>query len=263
MGPAKLQDPHLDVEENITMIQEHLIWRESDINKIKVSIVLSRHFPGQETETKSNGKMAVVTSEKGVVTADHETCSEIGADVLRRLGGTAVDAAVAVAFSLASSVATAYDMRETAPLAASQDMFENREAERIVGPLSIAVPGEIAGLYKAWETHGRVPWKLLVEPSIKLARDGFQVGSHLDFALSKNEAMIKNDNGLKSVFTKEGELLKKGDICYNTKLADTLESLAEKGMKAFYEEDVAEKLVNDVREAGGIITMDDLESYEV
>ncbi|CAN6880237.1 unnamed protein product [Brassica oleracea var. botrytis] len=100
MGPAKLQDPHLDVEENITMIQEHLIWRESDINKIKVSIVLSRHFPGQETETKSNGKMAVVTSEKGVVTADHETCSEIGADVLRRLGGTAVDAAVAVAFSL-------------------------------------------------------------------------------------------------------------------------------------------------------------------
>ncbi|XP_048619164.1 glutathione hydrolase 3-like [Brassica napus] len=142
-------------------------------------------------------------------------------------------------------------------------MFENREAERIVGPLSIAVPGEIAGLYKAWETHGRVPWKLLVEPSIKLARDGFQVGSHLDFALSKNEAMIKNDNGLKSVFTKEGELLKKGDICYNTKLADTLESLAEKGMKAFYEEDVAEKLVNDVREAGGIITMDDLESYEV
>ncbi|KAF3485118.1 hypothetical protein F2Q69_00057624 [Brassica cretica] len=139
----------------------------------------------------------------------------------------------------------------------------NREAERIVGPLSIAVPGEIAGLYKAWETHGRVPRKLLVEPSIKLARDGFQVGSHLDFALSKNEAMIKNDNGLKSVFTKEGELLKKGDICYNTKLADTLESVAEKGMKAFYEEDVAEKLVNDVREAGGIITMDDLESYEV
>ncbi|CDY30228.1 BnaA03g49420D [Brassica napus] len=79
------------------MIQEYLIWRESDIIK---SIVLSRHFPGQETETKSSGKMAVVTSEKGVVAADHETCSEIGADVLRRLGGTAVDAAVAVAFSL-------------------------------------------------------------------------------------------------------------------------------------------------------------------
>nr|VDC83725.1 unnamed protein product [Brassica rapa] len=149
-------------------------------------------------------------------------------------------------------------------------MFENREAERIVGPLSIAVPGEIAGLYKAWETHGRVPWKLLVEPSIKLARDGFQVGSHLDFALSKNEAMIKNDIGLKSVFTNKGELLKKGDICYNTKLAATLEAVAEKCMKAFYEEDVAEKLVNDVREAGGIdlahiitVTMKDLQSYEV
>ncbi|KAF8052942.1 hypothetical protein N665_1485s0010 [Sinapis alba] len=181
--------------------------------------------------------MAVVMSETGVVAADHETCSEIGAYVLRRLGGTAVDAAVAVAFSLgvlnpsssgigggslmvvgssASSVATAYDMRETAPLAASQ-----------------------------------------------LARDGFEVGSHLDFALSKNESMIKNDTGLKSVFTKEGELLKKGDICYNTKLGETLEAVAEKGMKAFYEEEVAEKLVNDVREAGGIITMEDLRSYDV
>ncbi|KAJ0263076.1 hypothetical protein HA466_0035010 [Hirschfeldia incana] len=225
--------------------------------------------------------MAVVTSENGVVAADHETCSEIGADVLRRLGGTAVDAAVVVAFSLgvldpsssgigggslmvvstlASSVATAYDMRETAPLAASHDMFENREAERIVGPLSIAVPGEIAGLYKAWETHGRVPWKLLVEPSIKLARDGFEVGSHLAFALSKNEAMIKNDTGLTSAFTKEGELLKKGDICYNAKFAETLQAVAEKNKKAFYEEYVAEKLVKDVSDA---MVVDDVMGYKI
>lgn len=142
-------------------------------------------------------------------------------------------------------------------------MFENREAERVVGPLSIAVPGEIAGLYKAWETHGRVQWKLLVEPSIKLARDGFVVGSHLAYALSKNEDMIKNDSGLKSVFTNGDKLLKKGDICYNPKLAETLEAVAEKGMKAFYEDDVAEKLVKDVREAGGIMTMEDLRSFEV
>lgn len=142
-------------------------------------------------------------------------------------------------------------------------MFENREAERVVGPLSIAVPGEIAGLYKAWERHGRVPWKLLVEPAIKLAREGFEVGPHLAFALSKNDTMIKNDIGLKSVFTNGDELLKKGDKCYNLKLAETLEAVAEKGMKAFYEEDVAELLVNDVREAGGIMTMEDLWNYEV
>ncbi|KFK29478.1 hypothetical protein AALP_AA7G139300 [Arabis alpina] len=274
-----LQEALLGMEQNFTTIQEQLKRRDSHINKTGFL-----QFPGQDPETKSNDKEFVVTSENGVVAADHEKCSEIGAEVLGRLGGTAVDAAVAVAFCLgvmnpsssgigggalmvvgssSGSVATAYDMRETAPLAASQDMFENREAERVVGPLSIAVPGEIAGLYKAWETHGRVQWKLLVEPSIKLARDGFEVGSHLAFAISKNEDMIKNDIGLKRVFTNGDKFLKKGDICYNPKLAETLEVVAEKGMKAFYEEDVAEKLVNDVREAGGIMTMEDLRSYEV
>ncbi|KFK29475.1 hypothetical protein AALP_AA7G138500 [Arabis alpina] len=185
-----LQEPLLDIELNDTTTHEELKRRDPHIKKSTES---SRPFSGQETETKSNGKEFVVTSEEGVVAADHEKCSEIGAEVLGRLGGTAVDAAVAVAFCLgvmnpsssgigggafmvvasaSRSVATAYDMRATAPLAASQDMFENREAEKVKGPLSIAVPGEIAGLYKAWETHGRVQWKLLVEPSIKLARDG-------------------------------------------------------------------------------------------
>ncbi|VVB11187.1 unnamed protein product [Arabis nemorensis] len=273
-----LQESLLDMEQNVTTIQEQLKRRDPRINKTAFV------FSGQETETKSNNKESVVTSEYGIVAADHENCSEIGAEVLGRLGGTAVDAAVAVAFCLgvmnlhssgigggalmvlassSGSVAMAYDMRATAPLAASQDMFKNREAEKVKGPLSIAVPGEIAGLYKAWETHGRVQWKLLVEPAIKLARDGFEVGSHLAFAISKNEDMIKNDIGLKSVFTKGDKFLKKGDICYNPKLAETLEIVAEKGMKAFYEEDVAEKLVSDVREAGGIMTMEDLRSYEV
>ncbi|CAN8326433.1 unnamed protein product [Cochlearia groenlandica] len=298
MRLCKLQDPILDIQDNNVTT----IWRDSDINKSKSfknsnvnqtnpviffvysGFVLSKRFPGQETETKSDVKKTVVTSENGVVASDHEKCSEIGAYVLRGLGGTAVDAAVAVAFALgvmnpsssgigggalmvvgssSGSVATAYDMRETAPLAATQDMFENREAERVVGPLSIAVPGEIAGLYKAWEKHGRVRWKLLVEPSIKLARHGFEVGSHLAYAISKNEAMIKNDIGLKSVFTKGDKLLKKGDTCYNLKLADTLEAVSERGMKALYEEDVAEKLVKDVVEAGGIMSIEDLRSYEV
>lgn len=142
-------------------------------------------------------------------------------------------------------------------------MFKNREVEKVKGPLSIAVPGEVAGLYKAWQTHGRVQWKLLVEPSIKLARDGFEVGSHLAFALSKNVGKIMDDIGLKSVFTSGDKLLEKGDKCYNLKLAETLEAVAQKGKKAFYEEEVAKKLVDDVSEAGGIITMEDFRSYEV
>ncbi|KAL1210663.1 Glutathione hydrolase 3 [Cardamine amara subsp. amara] len=207
MGRGILEDPVLDIEENVTMIQEQFKWREPDIKSTRIS----RKFSGQETETNSNDKVAVGTSENGVVAADHETCSKIGAEVLELLGAfclgvlnpssSGIGGGAFMVVGSGDSVAKAYDMRETAPLAASQNMFENREAERVVGALSIAVPGEIAGLYKAWERHGRVPWKRLVEPSIKLAREGFEVGSHLAFALSKNEAMIKNDIGLKSVFT--------------------------------------------------------------
>ncbi|ESQ54320.1 hypothetical protein EUTSA_v10024966mg [Eutrema salsugineum] len=162
--------------------------------------------------------------------------------------------------------ALTYDMRETAPSTAHQDMFEGKEEEIMKGPLSVAVPGEVAGLYEAWTRNGRrVDWKLLVEPSIKLARDGFKVGSHLAFALTVPDVANKvmNDPGLKNVFTDGNEVLKKGDNCTNAKLAETLEKVAEKGMKAFYEEDVAEMLVDDLNEAGGNMTLDDLRSYKV
>ncbi|KAF3596300.1 hypothetical protein DY000_02027541 [Brassica cretica] len=104
-----LDDPGATSQSDLPRLSEYLHSHCFDIprnwfdNHYTTTFVLGAlktlDITGQETETKSNGKMAVVTSEKGVVTADHETCSEIGADVLRRLGGTAVDAAVAVAFS--------------------------------------------------------------------------------------------------------------------------------------------------------------------
>lgn len=291
-----MQDPFLDIEKsNTTMI--------SDVNKnrsrryqIAIALCLSlfllggagfifvRHFTGEESETKSNDKDFVVTSRNGVVAADHETCSEIGADVLRRLDGSAVDAAVAVAFCLgvvnptssgigggafmvvgssATGSAKAYDMRETASSTAYQDMFKGREEKKQKGPLSVAVPGEVAGLHEAWTKNGRVDWELLVKPSIKLARDGFKVGPHLAFALSTNEDKIKNDIGLASVFVIGGKLLTEGDTCKNSKLAETLKKVAEKGATAFYQDDVAKNLVNDLNKAGGSMTLDDLRNYKV
>ncbi|KAF2552261.1 hypothetical protein F2Q68_00037576, partial [Brassica cretica] len=144
------------------------------------------------------------------------------------------------------------------------EMFEGKVDKQQKGPLSVAVPGEVAGLYQAWTNNGRrVQWKQLVEPSIKLARDGFVVGPHLAFALSTNEEKIRNDTGLKSVFVIGDKLLTKGDTCKNIELAETLKKVAQNGMKAFYQDDVAKNLVNDLMKAGGNMTLEDLRNYKV
>lgn len=145
----------------------------------------------------------------------------------------------------------------------TQNMYENDLDAKYKGALSMGVPGEIAGLYKAWSTYGRLPWKPLFDPAIKLANDGFIVAPYLANKISSNADKIKNDTGLRQVFAPNGVLLKAGDICYNPKLGLTLEVVANKGPKAFYDGVIGENLVKDVQEAGGILTMEDLRNYEV
>ncbi|CAN8326436.1 unnamed protein product [Cochlearia groenlandica] len=224
-----------------------------------------------------------IESENGVVAADDSRCSEIGVSVLRS-GGHAVDAAVAttlcvgvvnpmssgigggsflVVSSSEDSKAMAFDMRETAPLASSKDMYKSDVNLKSVGALSMGVPGEIAGLYEAWRRYGRLEWKLLFEPAIKLARGGFVVAPYLGRAISSHSSMILKDPGLRSVFSRNGKVLKPGETCYNLELARSLEMISEQGPGALYNGTVGEKLVNDVRKAGGIITMEDLRSYKV
>lgn len=225
----------------------------------------------------------VVESEKGVVAADDGRCSEIGASMLRK-GGHAVDAAVATAlcvgvvnpmasgigggaFMIVQSSSTlkteAYDSRETAPLAASQDMYENNPSAKYYGALSMGVPGEIAGLHQAWLKHGRLPWRTFFQPSIKLAKEGFVVAPYLAHHIANAAERILDDPGLRQVFAPGGKLLRAGDTCYNVELGQSLEAIAEQGPQAFYNGSVGEKLVKDVREAGGILTMEDLRNYKV
>ncbi|KAG2241641.1 hypothetical protein Bca52824_090214 [Brassica carinata] len=157
----------------------------------------------------------------------------------------------------ATGSAKAYDMRETASSTAYE---RGEETKRTIVCCSSRRSSRSS---PSVDQNGRVDWKLLVEPSIKLARDGFEVGPHLAFALSTNEDKIKNDTGLSSVFVIGDKLLTKGDTCKNSKLAETLEKVAEKGAKAFYLDDVAVNLVNDLNNAGGNMTLDDLRNYKV
>ncbi|MCL7030281.1 hypothetical protein MKW94_020924 [Papaver nudicaule] len=252
-----------------------------------VALVFSSLIKYKYDHEKTKAKKTVnevVESEHGVVAADDARCSEIGAAMLRE-GGHAVDAAVAtclclgvvypmssgigggafmVVLNASTSTAQAFNSRETAPLAASQNMYAKNIQNKSMGALSVGVPGEILGLYEAWFQYGKLPWAKLFQPAITLAQEGFVVSPYLAMGINKTADGIRNDKiGLGPIFAPNGNLLKAGDICYNLNLARTLKKIAKKGPKAFYDGNLGKKFVKDVKMAGGIITMEDLRNYKV
>lgn len=131
------------------------------------------------------------------------------------------------------------------------------------GALSVAIPGELAGLHEAWKQHGKLPWERLVNPAERLARLGFKISPYLNMQMTKTESGILADEGLRHIFTSNGKLLQPGVMCRNKKLAKTLRQISKLGPVAFYNGSVGSKFVRDVRKAGGILTMNDLRSYRV
>nr|CAB3472195.1 unnamed protein product [Digitaria exilis] len=224
-----------------------------------------------------------VESEVGAAAADDARCSEVGAAALRA-GGHAVDAAVAAALCLgvvhpmssglgggafvvvregASGEAIAFDARETAPAAATPDMYAVDPAAKYKGALAMGVPGELAGLHAAWSRYGRLPWRDLVAPAIRLARDGYEIVAYVARALKSSEADVLADPGLRAVFAPAGRVLAAGETCRNPALAAALELVADEGAAALYGGAVGEALVRDVTAAGGIVTVEDMRGYRV
>lgn len=223
-----------------------------------------------------------IRGKHGVVATDDGRCSKVGRDVLRE-GGHAIDAAVAAAFCLgvvspASSglgggaflivrssdgKAQAFDMRETAPKRVSQNMYKGNEMIKAAGALSIAVPGELVGLHEAWKQYGRLPWSRLVRPAAYFAYHGFRISPYLHMQMVATETKILADKGLREIFTSNGSLLQQGDRCYNRKLADTLIKVSKDELQSFYNGAIAYNLVKDVQEAGGILSLDDMQHYKV
>jgi gamma-glutamyltranspeptidase/glutathione hydrolase len=230
-----------------------------------------------------------IPAEHGMVVAQEKIGARVGADILRQ-GGNAVDAAVATGFALAVSYPragniggggfmiihsaerqedVAIDYRETAPAAATRDMFLGADGKPDIAKsrdsaLSIGVPGTVAGLALALEKYGSGKFTLanLLKPAIDLARDGFVIADDMADTLPGIQRRLARWPASAKIFSRaDGTSLREGDTLVQVDLAATLSAISAQGPRGFYQGPVAEKLAAGVREAGGIMTPDDLKSY--
>src|SRR3990170_3536786 len=223
----------------------------------------------------------------GIASA-HPLATQAGHEVLAR-GGNAFDAAVAVAAALAvvepynsglggggffllhrarDGFEVMIDARERAPLAATRDMYLNREGRpvpglSIDGALAAGIPGIPAGLTHLAEKYGKLPLKQSLAPAIRLARDGFPVTLHYGKMTLRQHDRLENFPETARAFFHDGFIIGAGERLRQPELARTLDRLAAKGRAGFYGGDIAKRLVDGVRAAGGIWSLKDLADYRV
>ncbi|HOJ89106.1 MAG TPA: gamma-glutamyltransferase [Pseudothermotoga sp.] len=221
----------------------------------------------------------VMSSKDGVVAAANPYAAAAGAEILEK-GGNAVDAAVAVAFALgvvepyASGLGgegvmiihmnngqdVAIDYKSVAPLDLSK--YTKSPSNYSSGPLSVCVPGVVDGLVKALLEWGTMSLEQVMEPAIRLAREGFVVNETFVSVLSDNyERLLKDPGEGAQVYLKDSLLYEPGDVFKNPVLANTLELIAKKGADVFYKGEIADKIAEFMAQNGGAITKKDLEQY--
>ena len=229
-----------------------------------------------------------VWAKHGMVASQETLASRTGVEILKQ-GGNAVDAAVAVAFSLAVTLpragnigggfmlvhiakenkTIAIDYREMAPSKAKKNIFldENGDAVEKLSRehgLAVGVPGTVMGMSLALEKYGTMTLAQVTAPAIKMAQEGISITPDLAQSLAGLKRRMAQWPTTAAIFYKaDGSDYQVDDILKQPELAHSLSLIAEKGTKGFYEGETATKLINAVKDAGGIMTLDDLKNYKV
>jgi gamma-glutamyltranspeptidase / glutathione hydrolase len=226
-----------------------------------------------------------------MISAANPHAAKAGRDILA-LGGSAVDAAIATQLVLTlvepqssgigggafmlhfddeTRVVQTYDGREMAPAAVSEDHFLNSDGtkkkfyEAVVGGGSVGVPGVIAMLEQAHIDHGILPWNVLFEPAIKLARKGFPLSERLYYLLDRDKYLKTKAVAAEYFYLPDGSAKPVGTLLKNTELAETLELIAKNGSDAFYRGKVAADIVKAVQSDEtnpGLLTEVDMANYQ-
>ncbi len=229
---------------------------------------------------------APVPPRQAAIASANAYATDAGLEVLAQ-GGNAFDAAVAVSATLglvepeSSGIGGGglmllhladgdrdvfVDARERAPLAATRDMYldangQVRPKSSIDGPLAAAIPGLPAGLAHLSEKYGRVPLSVSLAPAIRLARQGWVMNAKTAQVLPWRSEVLAQSPGARELFLRKGKPVEAGQVLKNPDYARTLERLARDGREGFYAGPLARRLVDGVRGAGGIWTLEDLAQY--
>jgi gamma-glutamyltranspeptidase / glutathione hydrolase len=226
-----------------------------------------------------------VSSENGMVVSAHRLASDNGVEILRK-GGNAIDAAIAVAYTLAVTFPEAgniggggfmtirlndgrqtfIDFRETAPQAATADMYLDANGNPIPalstrGYRAVAIPGTVAGLELARTKYGTRTRDVLMASAIRLANDGFILDQGDASFLNEGSKDFTKDAPSAAIFINKGKPWQKGDKLVQQDLGRTLQAIASKGPDVFYKGEVAKKIVAASKTNGGILTLADFAAY--
>ncbi|HDL7097989.1 TPA: gamma-glutamyltransferase [Yersinia enterocolitica] len=229
-----------------------------------------------------------VEAKNGMVVTSQHLASQVGTDILK-MGGNAVDAAVAVGYAqavvnpccgniggggfmtihLADGTDTFINFRETAPAAASADMYLDKEGKvtkdaSLYGYLAAGVPGTVLGMDSAQKKYGKLTRQQVMAPAIKLAREGFILTRADTDILDTTVKRFRQDPESARIFLrKNGEALQPGDHLIQTDLADTLTAISEKGPDAFYQGKIPQAVEAAAKKGGGILTAADFANYKI
>ncbi len=221
----------------------------------------------------------------GVIASANPYATNIGMEIMKK-GGNAIDAAVAISFTLglvepnasgpggygtmiihdATTGEQAYlDYMGTAPVALTQEIYESYDsaytADRITGKAAL-VPGAVDGWLKALDTYGTMSIDEILDPVIELAEQGYAISPHMVDIMADNFEKLASNEETAKVFLNDGLPYGRGDIVLNQDYADFLKVIANEGRDGFYKGAVAQSIVDAVQSTGGLMTMDDLANYK-